>query len=154
MLISIRNFNYFYLYLYNYTYLYICIYGEVIYIHMQIHIFVAITSVLVESRPLGLSSTTESPERAWNYEVSTVGRHHKKHCVQRRQVFLRWQLTMTVFYSAHISCLVLGVGKTSFLNLCCESKDEFLKCHYGRSCCTVPHSVISGIHHDESDLFF
>ena len=57
------------------------------YIHMQIHIFVAITSVLVESRPLGLSSTTESPEHAWNYEVSTVGRHHKKHCVQRRQVF-------------------------------------------------------------------
>ena len=101
---------------------------------MQIHILVAITSVLVESRPLGLSSTTESPERAWNYEVSTVGRHHKKHCVQRRRVFLRWQLTMTVFYSAHISCLVLVVGKTSFLNLCCESKDEFLKCHYGRSC--------------------
>ncbi len=58
-----------------------------IYRELFTYTFAAITSVLVESRPLGLSSTNESPEHPRDCEVSTVGRHHKKHCVRRRQCF-------------------------------------------------------------------
>ena len=139
---TLLYFVYIYVYVYNYTYIYIYIYIDVfisitIYIYISVNIkiyrelftytFVAITSVLVDSRPLGLSSTNESPEHPRDCEVSTVGRHHKKRCVRRRQCFYggNWKDLDGFLLCSYIPSFFGGWDICVILNLY-QTKDSIL----------------------------